>query len=382
MNQIKNGWQVKSLGEVAEFLDSQRIPVKEEDRAKRFGPYPYYGANGQVGWIDDYIFDEPLVLLAEDGGNFGSKEKPITYKIIGKSWVNNHAHVLRAKKNCNIDFLHRVLSFYDLSKILTGTTRQKLRKGDAEKIQISLPPLPIQKQIAEILEKADEAKQKRKEANKLTDEFLQSVFIEMFGDPVKNPKGWEVKKFREVFSSIRYGTGSPPAYVESGIPFIRATNIKNNTIVQKDLVFITREEANKIKKCELKEGNLIVVRSGVNTGDAAVVTKEFDGAYAAYDLIIELAITQSIFYSFLINSKYGQAIIEPLSRRAGQPHLNAEQLKEIEFYYPPLTLQQQFAEIVKKTETLKEKQKQSEHELENLFQCLMQRVFKGELKFN
>jgi len=382
MHNLPSNWQVKSLGEVAEFLDSQRIPVKEEDRAKRVGPYPYYGANGQVGWIDDYIFDEPLVLLAEDGGNFGSKEKPITYKIVGKSWVNNHAHVLRAKQNCNIDYLHRVLSFYDLSKILTGTTRQKLRKGDAEKIPIRLPPLPIQKQISEILEKADQAKRKRKEAKKLTDQFLQSVFIEMFGDPVKNPKRWTVKKFGDIFSSIRYGTGSPPAYVERGIPFIRATNIKNNTIVRKDLVFITREEATKIKKCELKEGNLIVVRSGVNTGDAAVVSKEFDGTYAAYDLIIELEITQSVFYSFLINSKYGKAIIEPLSRRAGQPHLNAEQLKEIEFYFPPLSLQQQFVEIVNKTEALKEKQKQSEQELENLFQSLMQRAFKGELVLN
>lgn len=193
MNNIPKGWQVKSLGEVAEFLDSQRIPVKEGDRLKRVGHYPYYGANGLVGWIDDYIFDEPLVLLAEDGGYFDAKDKPIAYKIEGKSWVNNHAHVLRAKNGCNLDYLHRVLSFYDLSKYLTGTTRQKLRKGDAENIIIPLPPLPIQKQIAEILEKADEAKQKRKEANKLTDEFLQSVFIEMFGDPVNNPKGWELE---------------------------------------------------------------------------------------------------------------------------------------------------------------------------------------------
>lgn len=203
----------------------------------------------------------------------------------------------------------------------------------------------------------------------------------MSGDPVINPKEWEVKKFGDVFSSIRYGTGSPPTYVEKGIPFIRATNIKNNSIVKNDLVFISAEDANKIKKCELTEGNLIVVRSGVNTGDAAVVPKEFDGAYAAYGLIIELERVHSVFYSFLINSAYGKAIIEPLSRRAGQPHLNAEQLREIEFYFPPYKLQQQFAEIVNKTEALKEKQKLSELELENLFQSLIQKAFKGEVAF-
>ena len=80
------------LGDVCEFLDHKRKPVTEGLRIS--GPYPYYGANGQQGWIDDFLFDEPLVLLAEDGGHFGSETKPIAYKIQGKTWVNNHAHVL------------------------------------------------------------------------------------------------------------------------------------------------------------------------------------------------------------------------------------------------------------------------------------------------
>ena len=120
MNIHLKGWELKPLGEVVEFLDNLRVPVKESERAQRKGLYPYDGANGQVGWIDGYIFDEPLVLLAEDGGNFGSKEKPITYKITGKSWVNNHAHVLRPRNGCDIDYLHRALSFYDVSQYLTG----------------------------------------------------------------------------------------------------------------------------------------------------------------------------------------------------------------------------------------------------------------------
>lgn len=81
-----------SLGKAVEFLDSKRRPVKASDRVP--GPYPYYGANGQQGTIDDYIFDEPLVLLAEDGGHFFEPQRGIAYKITGKTWVNNHAHVL------------------------------------------------------------------------------------------------------------------------------------------------------------------------------------------------------------------------------------------------------------------------------------------------
>jgi type I restriction enzyme, S subunit len=93
--QVIGVYPVKPLGEVVCFLDSKRKPVKESER--RLGPYPYYGANGQQGTIDDYLFDEPLVLLAEDGGFFDQPDRGIAYRISGKTWVNNHAHVLRPK---------------------------------------------------------------------------------------------------------------------------------------------------------------------------------------------------------------------------------------------------------------------------------------------
>lgn len=399
MKKNENGWQVKSLGEI---LDSLESGGRAKGGAVLSG-IPSIGAehlndSGKFNFMSmkyvpmDYYYSmnkgkilKGDILVVKDGATTGKVSFVDNDFPFQESAVNEHVFIVRTNKQ----LLDPRFAFYYLYssngklQILDdfrGSAQGGISRGFVDKVHLPLPPLPIQKQIAEILEQADKTKQKRQQANKLTDEFLRSTFIEMFGDPVKNPKGWEIKKFGDVFFSIRYGTGSPPAYVESGIPFIRATNIKNNTIVRKDLVFITREEANKIKKCELREGNLIVVRSGVNTGDAVVVSKEYDGAFAAYDLIIELEIAQSIFYSFLINSKYGKAIIEPLSRRAGQPHLNAEQLKEIEFYYPPLSLQKQFAEIVNKTNALKEKQKESERELENLFQSLMQRAFKGELR--
>jgi type I restriction enzyme S subunit len=102
---LPDGWRLMRLDEVCDFLDSRRIPVNNTERAKRMAGkaqselFPYYGANGQTGWIDDYLFDEPLILLAEDGGNFGSKDKPIAYSVSGRYWVNNHAHVLRPKES-------------------------------------------------------------------------------------------------------------------------------------------------------------------------------------------------------------------------------------------------------------------------------------------
>src|SRR5437762_9259028 len=93
--QATNGTRKLPLGEVVDILDSRRIPVNSDERAKRVGDVPYYGATGQVGWIDDCIFDEELVLLGEDGAPFLDHTKPKAYMIRGKSWVNNHAHVLR-----------------------------------------------------------------------------------------------------------------------------------------------------------------------------------------------------------------------------------------------------------------------------------------------
>lgn len=157
---LPDGWRVVELGQVCEFLDRLRIPVNDVERNRRIAGkahselYPYYGANGQVGWIDDYIFDEPLVLLAEDGGAFGSTKKPIAYAIHGKTWVNNHAHVLRPK-SVLIDLSYCLYSLMirpDIGALVAGATRDKLNQSVARKIPIPLPPLAEQRRIAAAIE--------------------------------------------------------------------------------------------------------------------------------------------------------------------------------------------------------------------------------------
>jgi len=168
-------WEVKTLEDVAEFLDNQRVPLSEEERAKRKGPYPYYGATGILDWIDDYIFDGEYVLLAEDGGPFFEKNKPVAYRVSGKCWVNNHAHVLAAKDLIDVDFLGYTLMFMDVSQYLTGSTRPKLNKSRAEKIKIPLPPLETQKKIVEKLSAVQEYKKKLIEQRLRWQELFESV---------------------------------------------------------------------------------------------------------------------------------------------------------------------------------------------------------------
>ena len=142
-------WPMVKLGEVCECLDKLRRPVKESERIP--GQIPYYGANGQQGWIHEAIFDEDLVLVAEDGGHFDNPQRGVAYKISGPAWVNNHAHVLRAKDEIDVDFLHYSLRNYDFSRVISGTTRKKLNQKQMLEVVIPLPPLNEQKRIAEIL---------------------------------------------------------------------------------------------------------------------------------------------------------------------------------------------------------------------------------------
>ncbi|MEC5214115.1 type I restriction enzyme S subunit [Polaromonas sp. CG_9.5] len=138
--QLPASWVVESVSTFAECLDHQRVPVTKDKRAIAKGLYPYYGANGQVDMVDDFLFDDELVLVTEDETFYG-REKPIAYRSSGRCWVNNHAHVLLAGNVHRADYLCFSLMFYDVHPWLTGTTgRAKLTQGALNALPIAVPP--------------------------------------------------------------------------------------------------------------------------------------------------------------------------------------------------------------------------------------------------
>ena len=148
------GWEMVTIGETTECLDRLRQPVKEADRVN--GDIPYYGANGQQGWISKALFDEPLVLVAEDGGHFGDPvSRGVAYRIDGPSWVNNHAHVLRPAETIDVEYLHRALRHYDFGPYISGSTRAKLNQAQLNKARLPLPPLDLQHRFADIIESVE-----------------------------------------------------------------------------------------------------------------------------------------------------------------------------------------------------------------------------------
>lgn len=148
---LSKDWTNTTLENVVDILDDKRVPVNSKERAKRQGNVPYYGATGQVGHINDYIFDEELVLLGEDGAPFLEPLKNKAYLISGKSWVNNHAHVLRGTKVSN-KFLCFFLNQVDYSRFVSGTTRWKINQSALKTIPIRVPSMSEQRRIVSKIE--------------------------------------------------------------------------------------------------------------------------------------------------------------------------------------------------------------------------------------
>ena len=154
---IPEDWEVKRLGKVCNFLDSQRVPIKDGDRVKMQGKYPYYGASGIIDYVNDYLFDDDLILLGEDGANILTRSTPLAFLVSGKVWVNNHAHVLKTSTNHNRYYICNYLESLSYDKYNTGTAQPKLNREICENIPILLPNIYEQNKIADILQLWDAA---------------------------------------------------------------------------------------------------------------------------------------------------------------------------------------------------------------------------------
>jgi type I restriction enzyme M protein len=148
---IDESWEKIELGDIyKENLDNKRKPISKNKRIS--GDYPYYGASGIVDFVNDYIFDEPLLLISEDGANLISRNTPISFSVDGKIWVNNHAHILKFTNHTTQKFIENYINQIDVSKYVTGSAQPKLNQHNLNKILVSLPPKELQKSIVEKLQ--------------------------------------------------------------------------------------------------------------------------------------------------------------------------------------------------------------------------------------
>lgn len=377
-------WKWVKLGEVANCLDGQRKPINEVERENRKGHIPYYGANGQVGWIDDYLFDQKLLLIAEDGGYWCANEQS-SYIINGKSWVNNHAHVLAENGKALLEFLNCYLFVADLSKHISGTTRGKLNKQRLLKIQIPLPPLPIQHKIVEILEEADNLRKFRQQADEKMKDLIPSLFVQMFGDPATNPKGWEKKKLKDVTISIKNGLFKRPNEFGSGVPLINVVDLFAEykvDLTKLERVLSTEKE---IKKYLVEEGDLFFCRSSLKKEGVAKCAVALDlnepTVFECHTILVRLnkKALNPLFASIYLNHPGVRTYTVNTSQTATMTTVGQKDILRQKFFLPPLPLQQEFVRLIEDIEADKTRQAESRKKLDELFNSLMQRAFTGEL---
>jgi type I restriction enzyme, S subunit len=327
-----------------------------------------------------------IVIAASSGSlNIVGKAAPIKGNFNGS--FGAFCKVLRPNSDADPEYLAYFFKtpFYrhTISNLAAGANINNLRNEHLDNLKVLLPPLKDQQKCVRLLSKAESALEKRRETLRLADEFLKSAFLDMFGDPVRNDKGWDVYKGEEDSDLITVGVVVKPAsyYVDKGVIALRSLNIKPNRICLENIVYFSKE-ANRgpLAKSTLKQGDVVVVRTG-STGTAAVIPPELDGSNCI-DLIIirpKVNMLNSFYLTFLLNSDIGKRMIASKEVGGIQKHFNVGAIKSIRIPLPPIGDQRKFAGLVQKVERLKEKQKQSETELQNLFNALMQRAFKGEL---
>ena len=372
------------IDEITENLDNLRKPLNsiQRSRISQKKLYPYYGANSLIDYVDEYIFDEEILCVAEDGGSWGYKEK-CTYIVNEKCWVNNHAHVLRAKDNLNIAYLSYYLNYNDLNSHITGTTRGKLTKSALSNIEILLPELEKQNIIVEILDKAQQLIDKRKKQIESLDELVKSQFIEMFGEPVLNTKGWEKGKIADIIVKTQYGTSSKANEANGQFKILRMGNITYNGHFDfSDMKYIDLTEDEQ-KKYLVYKGEVLFNRTNSKelVGKTAVYKENEPMAYAGY-LVKAIPNERATgeFIAAYMNTKYIKSKLLNMAKNiVGMANINAEEFKKIDIYIPPIELQNEYIKFIKQVDKLKFEMEKSLKELEDNFNSLMQKAFKGEL---
>ena len=365
-----------------EILDSKRIPITAKDRIP--GPYPYYGANGIQDYVDNYIFDDELVLLAEDGGNFGSTEKPIAYRVSGKCWVNNHAHVLKPKQGIDVDYLCYSLMFYDTSGLVNGATRQKLTQSTLKKMCIPKRTVKQQLQIVQelnIIKKLITARQQ--ELQKL-DDLIKARFVEMFGDLANPECKWN--KYPLINACLNkddikcgpFGTQmSKDEYTAEGIAVWEIPQI-NMGFQCAPTHFLTEEKANQLEAYSLIPGDIAMSRKG-NVGKCALFPEEYSNGIIHSDVLrirVDKKNVNPVFMMYQLHfSKAVTRQIELVSSGAIMAGVNVTKLKQICVHIPPIELQQKFADFVAQIDKSKATVQKALDETQLLFDSLMQQYF-------
>jgi len=341
LGEIPTHWEVKKLSWLTTCLDGRRIPLNAEERGRMQGEYPYWGANSIVDYVDQWLFDERLVLLGEDGAPFFDRSRPVAFPVTGKIWVNNHAHVLRPGPMVDAGFLAHVLNSVDYRAFIDGSTRDKLTQGDMNSVPIQCPAVAEQRGIASFLDretaKIDGLVAKKERLIELLQEKRTALITRAVTQgldpnvPMKDsgvewlgeiPAHREVKKLKSV-SSVQTGITLGKTYESRRLvrrPYLRVANVQDGYLDLEDIaeIEIPFEEA---RRYELQSGDVLMTEGGDfdKLGRGYVWEGQISGCLHQNHIFAvrpKQSDVRSQFLSALMSSGYGRAYFTATSKQS------------------------------------------------------------------
>lgn len=328
------------------------------------------------------------ILIVKDGATTGK----VSY--VGDDFpyspcsINEHLFRLAV----NGDMADSVYVFYyllsprgnrEILEDFRGATIGGISQRFVDKVYIPLPPLREQKRIAAVLAKADRVRRLRRFARDLSDIYLQSVFLEMFGDSVANPIGWEVAVVGHVIASSQYGTSNKSNSEQRGYPVLGMGNITYSGGIDLTSLSYVELSEDEFETLRLVPGDIIFNRTNSTklVGKTAHWNYELGAVLASY--LVKLKLKKSVlpdYFAALLNTRYYKGLFQERCKKAvGQSNISPTLLKEFPMLVPPLPLQRQFARIVHRFDRLRAQQREAERQAEHLFQTLLHLAFRGEL---
>lgn len=401
---LPEGWVGTNLENVVEILDSRRVPVNNTERQSRIEGkpeselFPYYGATGEVGKIDSYLFDEELIALGEDGVPFFDPRKAKAYMLYGKTWVNNHAHVLKALNGLSDNrYLCHFLNQFDYQDYVNGGTRLKLTQANMRRIPVNLPPLAEQKIIAEkldtLLAQVDSAKARLERIPHILKRFRQAVLAAAVSGRLteewKNACGyekWEKKQLKEISVSVSDGDHQAPPKSNSGIPFLVISDVNSGMINLENVSrWVPEEYFRSLKGIRKPEKNDILYTVTGSFGIPIIVNIDESFCFQRHIAIIKPdhgVINYKYLAIYLRSPKILKCAAEVATGTA-QKTVSLSNLRKFEILVPPLPEQ---TEIVRRVEqlfayadTVEKQVNAALARVNNLTQSILAKAFRGEL---
>ncbi|ERS88568.1 hypothetical protein Q672_10325 [Marinobacter sp. EVN1] len=406
---VPSDWQIANLEVCVDILDSQRVPVNNKERQARIqnkAPdelYPYFGATGEVGKIDGYLFDEELVALGEDGVPFLDPRKPKAYKLSGKTWVNNHAHVLKAVEGLTTNqFLLHYLNQFDYQEYVNGGTRLKLTQANMRRMPFPVPPLAEQKVIADkldtLLAQVENTKARLERIPQILKRFRQSVLAaavsgrltEEWREHNSSQFPYENHELSEIIHEMRNGLSPKPNEDGRGHPILRISSVRPFSLDQIDIRHLEVSEKDK-ERYSLQPDDLLFTRYNGSiefVGVCARVSQLNHDTLLYPDKLIRVRVDKAqvipeFLEIFAASFEARQYIYSLVKSTSGQKGISGKDLKLMKVALPTISEQteivRQVAQLFAHADRIEQQVNNALARVNNLTQSILAKAFRGEL---